>query len=153
MKSYFQLLHTSKYFMLNAKSFMVHLLNYWSTINPNWKPKFPCPCFNSALWTEFQAKCDFCKGLLSSWPDTLVAYLCCRVTVTWHRIFSFFFFIPLQIHWVKHDGSIIILLSTAETPNFPMIEILLYCKDLLAFGNSSKRMEGRMAERDFSCVF
>lgn len=78
-------------------------LNYWSTKTRN--PNFHVHVL--ALPYEFQAERDFCKGLLNSWPDTSVDYLCCSVTVTWYWIFIFFAN-PLlsEIWWQHHNFSI-----------------------------------------------
>ena len=70
------------------------------------------------VWTEFQAACDFLKGLLDSWPNISVHYLCRILTVTWYWIFLFFSFFanPLlsEIWWQHHNFS-----SNCRSSKFP----------------------------------
>lgn len=108
MKSFLSVIRHIQTLSILHVAFMVLRFNYRSLINPNWKPKFPLPCFSSVLWTEFQVKCDFHTELLNSWPDILVDCLCCSVTGTWYWIFFLPFANPLlsEAWWQHHNFSI-----------------------------------------------
>lgn len=100
------------YLDFKCTELMMFQLNYWSLINQNWKLKTLIFMFYF-VWTEFQAACNFCKGLLDSWPLSLLHF---DSDLVLNLSFFSFFANPLlsEIRWQQHNFS-----SNCRSSKFP----------------------------------